>query len=67
MSQPVSDTPNNWVQVQKSEGKFIASVGKETFEDRVELSLRDGKILSASLDNPVQSLERECLDALLTL
>ncbi len=66
MSQPISDAPNNWIQVKKSGAGFIASVGKETFSDQLKVSLIDGKILSASLDNPVEQLERECMDKDLT-
>src|SRR5712692_2437606 len=37
MRAPVADTPNNWVQVRKTDTGFAASVGKETFD--VELSI----------------------------
>jgi hypothetical protein len=64
MQKPVADTPNNWVMVQKTGGgKYLAAVGKETFEDEIVLSLSDGKILSATMDNTVQTVERECSDA----
>jgi hypothetical protein len=67
MSAPVADTPNNWVQVQKSsDGKYSAEVGKETFDVELKVSLDDGKILSATLDNPVEVLARECADAALS-
>jgi len=67
MQKPVSDTPNNWVQIQKTQdGKFLGAVGKETFEVTVQLSLADGKILSARMNNPVETVERECQDAALT-
>lgn len=67
MHQPVADTPNNWVQVQKtSAGKYLAAVGKETFDVEIVLSLSDGKIQSATMDNPVRTVERECADAALT-
>ena len=61
----VADTPNNWIDVKKNGGKFIAEVGKETFDVEIKLSLKDGKILSATLDNPVQAQKRECSDAAL--
>src|SRR5579862_7700680 len=33
MREPVDKTPNNWVQVEKTEGgKFVAGAGKETFD-----------------------------------
>jgi hypothetical protein len=67
MRKPVADTPNNWVQLQKIQGdKYLAAVGKETFEVQITLSLADGKILSATMVNPVQTWERECADLALT-
>jgi len=67
MRAPVADTPNNWVQVQKSgEGKYVAEVGKETFEVQIKVSLLNGKMLSAKMDNPVEVLKRECSDSALT-
>ena len=67
MHKPVGDTANNWVQVQKMEnGKYLAAVGKETFDVAIKVSLADGKILSGSIDNPVETIERECTDAALS-
>ena len=67
MRAPTADTPNNWVQVQKSgEGKYVAEVGKETFEVEIKVSLVNGKMLSAKMDNPVEVLKRECTDSALT-
>src|SRR6202043_116361 len=67
MSKPVAGTPNNWVQVTRiKNGKYLAAVGKETFDVEIRLSLVDGKILSGSIDNPVETTERECEDAALT-
>src|SRR5258708_9082137 len=66
MSKPVADTPNNWVQLTKTKsGKYLAAVGKETFDVEIRVSLADGKILSGSIDNPVETTERECEDAAL--
>ncbi len=66
MRKPVADTANNWVQVQKMEnGKYLAAVGKETFDVQIKISLTDGKILSGNIDNPVETIERECTDAAL--
>lgn len=63
MKAPVADTPNNWVEVEKSgDGKFSAEVGKETFDVQIKVAA-DGKILSATMDNPVEVLERDCSDA----
>jgi hypothetical protein len=67
MRKPVADTANNWVTVQKtSEGKFLAGIGKETFDVTITVDLTDGKILSATLDNRVETIERECTDSALT-
>jgi hypothetical protein len=66
MHTPVADTPNNWVEVEKNDnGTYSAAVGKETFEVRILVSLLDGRILSARMDNPVEVMERECSDATL--
>jgi hypothetical protein len=63
MQKPVADTPNNWVQIRKTrDAKYLVSVGKETFTDEIVLSLADGKILSANMDNVVETVERECTD-----
>jgi hypothetical protein len=66
MQAPVAGTPNNWVQVESVNGKFVASVGKEVFDVQIEVSLDDGKILSATMENPVETMERDCKDAALT-
>jgi hypothetical protein len=64
MQPPVADTPNNWIDVKKNAaGKYTAQVGKETFDVTIEVSLKDGKILSATQDNLVQTRQRECSDA----
>jgi hypothetical protein len=66
MRAPVSDSANNWVEVEKrSDGKYTAEVGKETFEADIKLALPTGRILSASMDNSVDVLARECIDAAL--
>jgi len=67
MRAPVADTPNNWVQLQKmDDGKYSGEVGKEVFDAILKISLVDGKILSATLDNPVEVIERDCTDIALT-
>ena len=66
MEKPVSDSPNNWAQVQKQpDGSYIVEVGKETFESTIRVSLDDGRILDGSLINPVQFIRRHCDDAAL--
>jgi hypothetical protein len=44
----------------------MAAVGKETFTVEMKISLPDGKILSASMDNPVETIMRMCDDEALT-
>jgi hypothetical protein len=66
MQTPIADTPNNWVEIDKLPGKYRASVGQETFTDELTVSLVDGKILSATMDNPVRAIARMCTDAALT-
>jgi hypothetical protein len=67
MKAPVANTANNWVEVTKTkEGKYEAGAGKETFDVTITVSTVDGKILSASMDNPVVMSGRECEDAALT-
>jgi hypothetical protein len=62
----VPGTPNNWVQVSKhKDGKYTAAVGRETIDVELKVSLDSGRILSATMDNPVEILERECADAAL--
>jgi hypothetical protein len=66
MHKPVAGTPNNWVQVTKKDGKYIAGVGKETFNVLMKVSIENGKILSGTLENLVKARERNCRDAALT-
>ena len=67
MRSPVIDTPNNWVEVQKNpDGTYAARVGKETFDVQLKVSLIDGKLLAATLENSVEVLERVCRDQALT-
>lgn len=67
MRKRVADTPNNWMEVHKDDqGKYVAAVGKETFDVRIQVDLTDGKILSASMNNPVDTIERTCSNEDLT-
>jgi hypothetical protein len=67
MRAPVAGVPNNWVQVVRArDGRYVASVGKETFDATIRLSLSNGRIVSARLENAVEVLERECTDEGLT-
>jgi hypothetical protein len=66
MQTAVADTPNNFIDVKKnSPGKYVAEVGNETFDVKIKVSLKDGKILTAKMDNLVRVRERECTDAAL--
>jgi hypothetical protein len=67
MQTPVGDAPNNWVSVQKQEnGSYAAGVGEENFVVEIRVSTADGKILSATMDNQVKTIERTCEDEALT-
>ena len=67
MKEPVSDTPNNWYQVVKTgEAEYTAGAAKETFDDEIKISLKDGRILSATQINPLTGTTRICKDAALT-
>ena len=62
----VANVPNNWVQVAKAgERRYIASIGKETFDAQIRLHRVTRKIVTAHLENPVEVFERECTDAAL--
>src|SRR5258706_4668267 len=67
MRKPVADGPNNWTQVRRSPaGKYVASIGREVVKVTLILDTTDGRLVSATLDNPVDILERECDDFALT-
>lgn len=67
METPVADTANNWVEVSKEDnGKYFAEIGKETFDVELKVGLGDGRIIAATMDNPVTVVGRECGDAQLT-
>ena len=67
MQVPVGAAPNNWMAVGKTpEGKFEAGVGEETFLVEITISLSDGHIVSATMDNPVKTIQRTCEDEALT-
>jgi hypothetical protein len=66
MRAPIADGPNNWVQVRRDGDVYVASVGKETFDVELTISLSGGEILSATLDNLVEAVARQCANAELT-
>jgi hypothetical protein len=62
MRKPVAGVPNNWVQVRRAAGGYIGAVGKETFDIELTIKLSGGEILSATMDNLVEAIARECAD-----
>ena len=67
MQEPVGSGANNWVQIVKnSQGKYEAGVGWETFAVNLTVSTVDGHIASATMKNPVTTIERLCEDEALT-
>jgi hypothetical protein len=67
MKEPVASGPNNWVEIKKNgEGKYEAGVGLETFIVDITVSLADGHIVKATMENPVTTIERVCDDEALT-
>ena len=66
MQEPPLAIPNNFVQVSKDGDGFIAETGKETFDVRLVLDTRDGRLLSAAIHNPVVLRMRTCTDRELT-
>ncbi len=67
MQKPVAGTANNWVQVEKrADGTYVAAVGQERFDVLISVSLTDGRIVKATMNNPVATVERVCEDAALS-
>jgi len=67
MQEPVGAGANNWVEIVKnSQGKYEAGVGIETFTVNLIVSTADGHIVSATMENPVTTIERVCEDEALT-
>jgi len=67
MQAPVGDGTNNWVEIVKNaQGKYEAGVGLETFTVDLTVSTADGHIVSATMENPVSTIERVCEDEALT-
>jgi len=58
--------PKMKIPVKAGERRYVASIGKETFDAEIRLSPATGKIVSARLENPVEVFERECSDEALT-
>jgi hypothetical protein len=66
MKKPVASLPNNWATVSKTATGYDAGVGQETFDVLIKVSTVDGKILYATMDNPVHTEMRSCEDEALT-
>jgi hypothetical protein len=68
MREPVAQLPNNWVEVTHlPDGRYRARVGAESFSVDLGISRADGRILSASMQNPVDIVERDCDDRALSV
>jgi hypothetical protein len=64
MNAKEGDPINNWAQVQMQDnGTYTAGVGRESFSATIKLSLANGRILSAVMENPVKVSEKQCTDA----
>ena len=66
MEEPTSAKPNNFVQILKQDDGFIAETGKETFDVQLVVDTSDGRILAATMPNPVVLRVRTCSDRELT-
>jgi hypothetical protein len=67
MTEPVGSRPNNWVEVAvQPDQRYRARVGTESFDVELQISRADGRILSATMHNPVDVVERDCTDRALT-
>jgi hypothetical protein len=66
MREPIADVPNNWMQVRRTANGYIGAAGKETFDVELHIRLSNGEILSATMDNRVEAVERECRDVALS-
>jgi hypothetical protein len=62
----VADAVPNWVQVRRNGTTYVAAAGRETFDVELTVSLTGGEILSATQDNIVDAMARDCTTAELT-
>ena len=59
----VPSAANNWTQLGRyPQGKYTAAVGVETIEVKLVVDTGSGRIVSGTLTNPVEIVERECED-----
>jgi len=66
MRERIADVPNNWIQVRRTANAYVGAAGKETFDVELKISLSNGEILSATMDNLVEAVARECRDVALS-
>lgn len=57
MQKPAARKQINWVQITKMASKFVAGVGKETFDVQMKVNLVNGKILSGTMVNQVSGTD----------
>lgn len=63
MKAPVGKGANNWMQIAHlSPGKYTAAVGSELIDVHIDVALVSGRIVSATMSNPVDVVERDCDD-----
>lgn len=55
----------NWMEVTKVRDRYVASIGAESFDVSLVVNLTDGRILSATMFNPIDIVERTCGDVVL--
>jgi hypothetical protein len=68
MNDRVGARPNNWVEVaQTPDRHYRARVGAESFTVELQLSRADGRLLGATMQNPVDVVERDCDDRALSI
>jgi hypothetical protein len=68
MNDRVGARPNNWVEVARTPDRhYRARVGTESFTVELQLSRADGRILGATMQNPVDVVERDCDDRALSM
>jgi hypothetical protein len=66
MRERIADLPNNWIQVRRTANAYVGAAGKETFDVELKISLSNGEILSATMDNLVEAVARDCRDVVLS-
>jgi hypothetical protein len=63
MQEQQTTPPANFVQVSRQGDGYITELGHESFTVRLILDTNDGRILSATMHNPVEMTVRTCPDA----